>query len=115
VEGRGSVQDGVNLAADTLAGRYAPASTRSTAKLSVRVDGMADVAAYAALLGYLRSLSLVREVEVESLQGSVVTLGLLVRGDRELLGRIAAFDGRLQPAAPAADGAPGSVDFTFRP
>jgi hypothetical protein len=69
VQGQGGAQDGVNLAADTLAGRYAPATTRSTSKLSVRVDGMDDVAAYAALLGYLRSLSLVRDVEVESLQG----------------------------------------------
>ena len=115
VQGQGSAQDGINLAADTLAGRYAPASTRSTSKLSVRVDGMDDVAAYAGLLGYLRSLSLVRDVEVESLQGSVVTLGLLVRGDRELLGRIAAFDGRLQPAAPGAEGAARSADFTFQP
>jgi len=81
----------------------------------VDVDGMDDLAAYAGLLGYLRSLSLVRDVEVESLQGSVVTLVLLVRGDRELLGRIAAFDGRLQPAAPAAEGAVPSADFTFQP
>ena len=115
VEGQGSAQDGINLAADTLAGRYAPASTRSTSTLSVRVDGMVDVAAYAGLLGYLRSLSLVRDVEVESLQGSVVTLGLLVRGDRELLARIAALDGRLQPVAPAAEGAASSADFTFQP
>jgi hypothetical protein len=76
---------------------------------------MDDLAAYAGLLSYLRSLSLVRDVEVESLQGSIVTLGLLVRGDRELLGRIAAFDGRLQPAAPAAEGAVRSADFTFQP
>lgn len=115
VQGQGSAQDGINLAADTLAGRYAPASTRSTSRLSVRVGGMDDLAAYAGLLGYLRSLSLVREVEVESLQGSVVTLVLLVRGDRELLARIAALDGRLQPVAPAAEGAASSADFTFQP
>jgi hypothetical protein len=45
----------------------------------------------------------------------VVTLGLLVRGDRELLARIAALDGRLQPVAPAAEGAASSADFTFQP
>jgi hypothetical protein len=121
VTGQGGVAAGIDLAADALAARYAPASTRSASKVSVRVDGMDDVTAYASLLGYLRSLSLVREVEVESLQGSVVTLSLLVRGDRELLGRIAAFDGRLRPAVPAAPDAEGAdsvareADFVFEP
>jgi transposase len=48
---------------------------------------MDDLADYAGLLEYLRSLSLVRDVEVESLDGAVVRLRMVVRGDRELLGR----------------------------
>ena len=110
---RGSAEDAVHFASDTLAARYAPASTRSTSSLTLRVDGMDDLAAYAGLLAYLRALSLVRGVEVDSLDGTVITLRLLVRGDRDLLGRIAALDGRLQPVAPGAGDAAPVVDFVY--
>lgn len=113
-QARGSAQAGIHLAADTLAARYAPASTRSTSSLSLRIGGMDDLADYAGLLEYLRSLSLVRDVEVESLDGAVVRLRMVVRGDRELLGRIAALDGRLQPGAAADAGAEPEVDFVYQ-
>jgi hypothetical protein len=109
---RGSAEDGIHLAADALAARYAPASTRSSSTLALRVDGMEDLADYSGLLAYLRGLSLVRGVDVESLDGTVITLRVVVRGDRELLGRIAALDGRLQPGA--ADAA-AAVDFVYQP
>jgi len=115
VQMRGSAEDGIGLAADTLAARYAPASTRSSSSLSLRVDGMNDVADYAGLLAYLRELSLVRDVEVESLDGTVITLRMEVRGDRELLGRVVALDGRLQPGTADAVGAIASVDFVYQP
>lgn len=114
VQAQGSAPDGIQLAADTLAARYAPPSTRSTSDLTFKVGGMDDLAAYAGLLAYLRGLSLVRAVAVESLDGTVVTLRAVVRGDRELLGRIAALDGRLQPAPPGAEGA-AAADFVFQP
>lgn len=114
VEARGTVQDGIDLAADTLAARYAPASTRSTNELTLRVGGMEDLPDYAGLLAYLRELSLVRRVEVESLDAAVVTLRLSVRGDRELLARIAALDGRLQPATTGEGGAPAALDFVYQ-
>jgi len=114
VEARGSAQAGIHLAADTLAARYAPASTRSSSSLSLRIGGMDDLADYAGLLEYLRSLSLVRDVEVESLDGAVVRLRMVVRGDRELLGRIAALDGRLQPVAAAGAAAQPDVDFVYQ-
>jgi len=114
-QARGSAQAGIHLAADTLAARYAPASTRSTSSLSLRIGGMDDLADYAGLLEYLRSLSLVRGVEVESLDGAVVRVRMVVRGDRELLGRIAALDGRLQPGAAAEAGAEPVVDFFYQP
>jgi hypothetical protein len=109
---RGSAEDGIHLAADALAARYAPASTRSSSTLALRVDGMEDLADYSGLFAYLRGLSLVRGVDVESLDGTVITLRVVVRGDRELLGRIAALDGRLQPGA--ADAA-AAVDFVYQP
>ncbi len=114
-QARGPAQAGIHLAADTLAARYAPASTRSTSSLTLRIGGMDDLGDYAGLLEYLRSLSLVRDVEVESLDGAVIRLRMVVRGDRELLGRIAALDGRLQPGAAAEAGAEPAVDFVYQP
>ena len=114
VQARGSLADGIHLAADTLAARYAPPSSRGTSSLVLRVAGMEDVRRYAGVLAYLESLSLVRSVAVEALEGDVLRLRLSVRGDRELLGRIAALDGKLEPVArdpePAAD-----ADFSFEP
>lgn len=114
-EARGPAEAGIHLAADTLAARYAPASTRSSSNLTLRVDGMDDLADYSGLLAYLRELSLVRGVEVESLDGTVITLRVVVRGDRELLGRIAALDGRLQPGSRGAEEGAAAVDFVYAP
>jgi hypothetical protein len=75
---------------------------------------MDDLADYSGLLAYLLELSLVRGVEVESLDGTVITLRVVVRGDRELLGRIAALDGRLQPGARGAEEGV-EVDFVYAP
>ena len=89
--------------------------------ITVRVGGMDGVKAYAALLEYLKSLSLVRNVEVEEMADGVVTLKLAVRGDLDVLRRIAAMDDRLQSGdragaegGSAEEGAT-AVDFTFKP
>lgn len=104
---RGSLQDGAHLAADTLAARYAPASTRASSVVTIRVTGVESVRAYAGLLEYLQSLSMVRQVGVDELAGGTVRLELAMYGDLELLRRIAALDGRLQPGTEG--------DFTFQP
>jgi uncharacterized protein len=114
VQARGSLADGINLAADTLAARYAPPSSRGNSSLVLRVAGMDGVGMYTGALAYLDSLSLVRSVAVEALEGDVVRLRVVVRGDRELLGRIAALEAKLQPAARGADAAP-DADFSFVP
>jgi uncharacterized protein len=114
VQARGSLADGIHLAADTLAVRYAPPSSRGTSNLVLRVSGMDDVRQYAGVLAYLGSLSLVRSVAVEALEGDVLRLRLSVRGDRELLGRIAALDGKLEPVARDAE-PPADADFSFEP
>ena len=115
VQGRGSAEDGVNLAADTLAAVFAPPSTRSATGLELRIGGVEGLPAYAGLLSYLRSLSLVSDVQVEALEGSVVTVRMAVRGDRELLARVAALDGHLLPVPPVPEGAPPGADFVFEP
>ena len=115
-QGQGGGSAGADLAADTLAARYAPASTKGVSTVPVRVGGITDVQAYAGLLAYLQTLSLVRSVAVDEMSGSVVKLDLAVRGDLELLRRIAALDTRLQPGArpdPAAGGE--GTDFTWQP
>jgi uncharacterized protein len=114
VQGRGSLADGIHLAADTLAARYAPSSSRGTSSLVLRVAGMDDVRRYTGVLAYLDSLSLVRSVAVEALEGDVLRLRVSVRGDRELFGRIAALEAKLKPVArdatPATD-----ADYSFEP
>lgn len=111
---RGGVAAGVDLAADTLAARYAPASTRSLSTVAVRVGGLGDVRSYAALTNYLEGLSLVRGVAVRELAGDTVLLDLTVRGDLELLRRIFALDSRLV-AAPVVDSpAPTAPDFLWQ-
>ena len=114
--GQGGVAAGIDLAADTLASRYAPASTRELAVQTVRVGGVTGLGAYAGLLAYLQSLSLVRGVAVEEVSGDTVKLKLSLRGDVELLRRIVALDSRLAPGAKAdgADAAEGT-DFTWQP
>jgi len=112
---RGALEDGVHLAADTLAARYAPPSTRSFSTLVVRIGGLGDVKAYAGLLEYLKSLSFVRTVAVEELAGDTVRLALTLRGDLELLRRIAALDTHLLPVASPDDGAAARSDFTYQP
>jgi hypothetical protein len=115
VRGDGSLSDGVDLAADTLAARYAPLSSRGTSTVGIRVGGIKDVRAYAGLLDYLESLSLVRGVDVSGLSGQVVSLDVTLRGDLGLLRRVVALDSRLSPASAAeADGAP-APDFDYTP
>lgn len=114
VQGRGTLADGIHLAADTLAARYAPPSTRGTATLVLRIEATDDLRHYMGVLGYLESLSLVRRVEVEALEGDVLRLRVAVRGDRDLLGRVAALESKLQPAPRGADPVE-DADFVFQP
>jgi hypothetical protein len=115
VQGRGSLADGINLAADTLAARYAPPSSRGNSTLALRIAGVGDLRAYAGLLTYLGRLSIVREASVDALEGELLRLKVTMRGDRELLGRIAAMDGRLQPATTDPGAPDAGADFLYQP
>jgi hypothetical protein len=111
----GSLRDGVDLAADTLAARYAPPSSRSVSTITIRVGGIEDVRAYAGLVEYLRSLSLVRGVGVEGLSDRVVSLEVTLRGDAELLRRVVALDAHLVPAGTATTEGVPAPDFAYAP
>lgn len=110
----GAPRDGANLAADALAARYAPASSRGTSTVEIRVGGIADVRSYASLLEYLKSLSLVRAVGVSGLDDREVRLDVTLRGDLGQLRRIAALDTHLKAAA-ANQGEVTAADFTYQP
>jgi uncharacterized protein len=115
--GQGGAAAGLGLAADTLAARYAPQSTRGLSTIAVRIGGLEDMRSYAALTTYLDGLSLVRSVSLRELTGSTALFDLGVRGDLELLRRIFALDGRLTPA-PRTEAAPTrqeSPDFVWQP
>jgi hypothetical protein len=113
--GDGSLQDGIDLAADSLATRYAPASSRGVSTIAIRVGGIEDVRAYAALIDYLEALSLVRAVGVSGLEGNVVSLDVTLRGDLEQLRRIAALDTHLVSAAGVDAGRARPPDFDYVP
>jgi hypothetical protein len=110
----GPVAAGADLAADVLAARYAPPSTRGNSTATLRIGGIGDVRDYAGLLDYLGSLSLVRAVAVRDVDGGTVGLDVTLRGDVELLGRIAALGEHLGPPPPDASAGP-AVNFVYRP
>lgn len=112
---QGSLAAGIGLAGDSLASRYAPASTRAVRTVALKVGGLNDVRAYAALTKYLEGLSLVRSVALRTLAGSTAQFDLEVRGDLELLRRIVALDGRLAPSAPGDANATDAPDFIWQP
>jgi hypothetical protein len=111
VRSAGSTAEAVHAAADVLAARYAPASTRGVGSAQVGVGGIDGYAAYAGTLEYLASLSGVRGVAVEGLEGDVLRLRVSMRGDLELLRRFAVLDGRLLPSGEGRAG----VDFLYSP
>jgi hypothetical protein len=108
----GSAAEGVNLAADTYADIYAPASTRGVSTASVRIDGVESLRAYAGLLQELGSLSIVRGIAVTEVERSVVRVDLTLRGDLELLRRVALLTPTLRPASSADAAAP---QFVYLP
>jgi hypothetical protein len=111
----GSVADGINLAADTLAARYAPPSTRGDSKVSVSIAGIADLGAYVGLLSYLSDLSIVGDASVGELDGDMVRIDLTMRGDRQLLERLGAMDGHLMPASEDAAGSGPRAELIYLP
>lgn len=103
---RGPAGDGAHLAADAYAAMYAPDSTRGLSVATVRVGGVESLQAYAALLNELDSLSMVRSIGVVEVDGATVRLDLTLRGDLELLRRVAMLTGSLRPASSSDPGAP---------
>jgi hypothetical protein len=111
----GTGATGAHLAADAYAARYAPASTGSMSSFTVTVSGIDGLYAYAELLKYLESLSMVNRVSVQGMDRDVVRLIVTMRGDAQLLRRIALLDRHLVPAQSAGDIGTQASDYTFQP
>ncbi len=112
---RGDAASGAHLAADNYAARYAPASTRSLSSVTIRVGGIDNLYQYSELLEYLESLSMVNRVAVQGMGHDIVRLIVTLRGDGELLRRIAELDTRLQPTQRSVGAEPLASDYTFTP
>lgn len=97
-EATGSPEDGVNLIADTF-GRIYAASAGSLGTIAVEVSGIRDLDDYAAAMGYLESMTLVRSVGLEQVSGDTMRFQLAVRGDATTLRRALALDNTLVPVA----------------
>lgn len=94
----GTIDSGIDLAADSFAKMFAAASG-SMADLSVEVEGIDNLDAYAQTLNYLEGLTLVRSVGVTEVRGSTVQFHVVSRGDAETLRRALSLDSRLAPQA----------------
>lgn len=105
----GSLEEGVNLAADTFAKVYAASGT-SLDNVVVEVSGITNLNAYAGTLNYLEGMTLVRSVAVENLMGETLRFKLAVRGDVATLRRALALDNRLVPLAQGGSGDPSATE-----
>lgn len=110
----GTLADGAHVAADQLAAAYAPAATRSVNDVLLTVAGIDGLENYAGLLAYLAALSPVRSVAVEGLTADRLSLRVAMRGNLELLRRLAALGTRLEPGVATTAGAP-TADFNYLP
>jgi len=69
------------------------------ATVRLRIEGIENLQAYAALLNYVRNLGLVRSVSITSLDGTQLELDLGLQGDAQQLQEVIALDRDLLPIA----------------
>lgn len=97
------LQAGFDRVADALAQQYATGATpdANAGSTVLRVSGIADFNAYAALLGYLKQIGAIKATQLQRAEGDAVVLQLRLEGGAEQLVRQLALDNRLAPVADA--------------
>lgn len=120
----GDTADGIQRTADHYASIFAVSGAGAAARtLAVRVHGVRDVAGYARVLAHLESLTAVRDVAVEQMEGDRLTLRLAVNGSPASLDQALALGSVLRPleaespaagSALPADGAGAVPDREYR-
>jgi hypothetical protein len=108
---RGELPDGVHLAADRFAVRYASAAAARRQDIDVTVTGLTTAMLYADATRYLESLDVVRGVSLRQVLPDAAVFRLSVRGDAESLRRELAAGGRLSQV----DGGSGPPAFRYQP
>lgn len=104
---------GASQAVAALTQRYAGlAALGEPGRYAVRIQGIQSGADYARAVAYLRSLSLVRGIEVRSAEGSVLVLMLDLGAGVEALQRLASFGQVLRPLGSSPGGA---AEFQLEP
>ena len=99
------LQQGMDDTADQLASRFAVANSGgSTTVVSISVDGVHSLAAYARINQYLASLTSVVGVQVEQLTGSQVQYSLQLNGGLQDLTRTVSIGTVLEPVAGSVPG-----------
>jgi hypothetical protein len=94
----GDTADGIERTADHYAAIFAVSGAGAAARdLAVRIHGVRDVAGYARALSHLESLTAVREVSVEQMEGDRLTLRLAVNGSPASLDQALALGSVLRP------------------
>jgi uncharacterized protein len=86
-------QEGANHAADTYAALFA--TSGGVSAVVVEISGVEDLASYAAIQGYLESLTLVSRVTVVGFQADTAKFQVIARGGAEALQRALALEPRL--------------------
>lgn len=93
------VADGIHRVADSFAERFAlvPDEVRD-GRMRLTVVGVSSIGDYAGVMRYLRELSPIADIEVDSVVADEVTFALELRGNRVQLEQAIALDSRLVPA-----------------
>jgi len=108
---RGDLGEGVHLAADRLAARYASTEAGRRDEIDVVVAGIGSAARYAEATRYLESLPVVRGVGVREVRSDSIVFRVAVRGGLESLRRAAIAGDRMIPVESAA----GEAAFRLQP
>ena len=110
-ESRGFARQGVVLAAESMASRYAVApSAGSDGLVVMTVSGIENYGDYADLVDWLEDLELIDHANVRLITGDRLELGLVSLADSEDLAKLLELNRRLQPLASM----PGQLDYQWQ-
>jgi hypothetical protein len=111
-ESRGFSREGVALAAETMAERYAVApSDGSEGLVMMSVTGVNDFGTYAAIVDWLEGLELVEHANVQRISGDRLELALVSLAAADDLARLIALNARFEPVAGTL---PGQLDYRWQ-
>jgi hypothetical protein len=99
----GAAGEALELLADRYGAQFAVAADGGSRTLKVVVEGVRDLAGYAAATQAFAGLGMVHGVEVEGVAGDRLLLGVSFGGEPEALREAVLSGGRLAPVAAAAE------------